>query len=133
MATRPIKEILYKDLDITFAKHPITNQPAVLKNENAISRAVKNLVLTNKYERRFQPTVYSDVVASLFENFDPVTVQVIKNDIRNVIRNYEPRADLIRIDLHDNLELNGIDVTIVYRPLNAKELVNIAVFLERTR
>jgi phage baseplate assembly protein W len=133
MATRPLKDIIFKDLDITFAKHPITNQPAVLKNENAISRAVKNLVLTNKYERRFRPNVYSDVIASLFENFDPITVQIISNDVKNVVKNYEPRAELLRVNLVEDLDHNGFTISITYRPLNFKDLVIIDVFIERVR
>lgn len=129
----PLKEILYKDLDITFSMHPYTKQPAVLKNSNAISRAVKNLVLTNRNERLFQPYVYSNVVATLFENFDPITVQILKNDITNVIKNYEPRAEIIRLDVVENFDNNGLDVTIRYKPLNSKEVVEIDLFLERTR
>lgn len=129
----PLKEIIYKDLDLTFAKHPVTNQPAVLKNANAISRSIKNLVLTNRFERLFQPNTYSDVVATLFENFDPITVQILKNAIIDVIKNNEKRAQLMDVIINEDFDNNGLEVTVMYMPLNAREIVEVRIFLERTR
>lgn len=133
MSTRPLKEITFKDLGLSFDKHPLTNQPSVVKNENAISRSIKNLVLTSQYERLFQPFVFSDVKSSLFDNHDPITVQMIKTSIEDVIASYEPRAKLISVELVDRLELNAYEVTVTYMPLNTKSVVSVEMFLERIR
>lgn len=133
MAITPLKQVIFKDLDIKFQAHPETGQLSVLKNHAAITRSIKNLVFTNKYESLFKPNVYSNVYASLFDNFDPITAQVLRNDVRDVINNYEPRAELISISLQEELDLNGITITVTYRPLNMAEPVTIDVFLERIR
>lgn len=133
MTTRATKQNIFKDLNIKFSAHPETGQLTVLNNEAAISRAIRNLVLTNKYERLFQPTIYSNLPASLFENFGALQAQVLRNAIRDVINSYEPRAELLNITLRDDLDRNGIDVSIIYRPINSSVPVTINLLLERVR
>jgi phage baseplate assembly protein W len=129
----PIKEIAYKDIDIRFTINPNTGDIGVLKNAQAISRSIKNLVLTNRYERPYKSNLSSDVLRSLFENYSPASVMVMENRIRDVIRNYEPRAQLLDVSADPKFDSNILTVNVIYRPINAKEPVEIAIFLERLR
>lgn len=134
MTTKIKTAPIYRDLDLSFKPHPETGNLSVLTNENAIKQAVKNLVLTNKGERLFQPKIYSGVTGSLFDGFDPILLQKLRSAIRDVINNYEPRAELVRLDITDNLdEKNGIDITITLKPINLQSQIIIEVFLERIR
>lgn len=130
-----IKEVIYKDLDFAFTAHPLTGDVQLLENTKAISRAVKNLVFTNKFEVPYEPALGSDVIKSLFENFDPIQTLILKNKIRDVITNYEPRVELIEILISDAeaLDRNEINIRIKYRDINAKDPVEIALFIEKVR
>jgi phage baseplate assembly protein W len=86
----------------------------VLKNENAIARSIRNLVLTEKGERFFNNSLGSGVNRLLFESIDVITASAIKDEVSNTIENYEPRVNLIGVDVspdYDNLEFN---ITIRY-------------------
>jgi phage baseplate assembly protein W len=130
---RPIQDVVYADIDISFARHPVTKQLITLKNERSISQAVKNLVLTNSYERPFKPTLYGGVTEQLFDNFDPISMARMEEQVKTVLRNYEPRAELLNVNVNPDYDRNGFIISIFYRPLNKKEPVKIDVFLERVR
>jgi phage baseplate assembly protein W len=104
----------FKDISASFQVNPLTYDIIALKNENAIARSVRNLVLTEKGERFFNNSLGSGVNRLLFESIDDITASSIKDEISNTIQNYEPRVDLIGVDVspnYDNLEFN---VTIRY-------------------
>jgi phage baseplate assembly protein W len=104
----------FKDISASFQVNPLTYDIIALKNENAIARSVRNLVLTEKGERFFNNLLGSGVNRLLFESIDDITASSIKDEISNTIQNYEPRVDLIGVDVspnYDNLEFN---VTIRY-------------------
>jgi phage baseplate assembly protein W len=104
----------FKDISASFQVNPLTYDIIALKNENAIARSVRNLVLTEKGERFFNNLLGSGVTRLLFESIDDITASSIKDEISNTIQNYEPRVDLIGVDVspnYDNLEFN---VTIRY-------------------
>lgn len=126
-------EILFRDLNITFSKHPVTKRLSVLTNEEAVKRAVRNIVLTNKYERPFQPLLGADIRAKLFENMDSLTGFEIKRDIEIALKNFEPRVILNDVKVTAKPEQNGIDITIVFTIVNQTEPVTTTIFLERTR
>lgn len=128
------KKPLFIDLDLMFKAHPETGALSTLKNEEAIKQEIKNLIFTNKYEKLFQPNIYGDLHASLFESFDPISVQAIKAAIRDVINNYVDRAELVEITLTDRLEdSNGIEVTVIVKPVNFQKAITIELFLVRIR
>ena len=66
-------EVVYKDLGLSFIPHPVTKNVGVLKNENAVKRAVRNLILTNKGEQVFDELYGGNITSLLFENITPVT------------------------------------------------------------
>lgn len=127
------QEILYSDLNLTFDAHPVTKTLSVLTNEEAIKRAVKNLVLTNKGERFYRSNIGPDVTRSLFENFSPITKAVLTNNIQNTLDNYELRAEVVDIRVQDQVDRHGLDITISIRPINLLKPIEVNIFLERIR
>jgi phage baseplate assembly protein W len=123
----------WSDLDLNFQAHPITKDIVRKKNIEAIKRSVKNLVLTNKYERPFHPEIGSSILAMLFEPVSPTTGAVLKSRIREVLTNYEPRAIITDIQVSGDIDKNGYYVSILFTPINTLEPVTIELFLERLR
>ena len=104
----------FKDISLSFKPHPITKDVIPLKNERAIARSVKNLILTELQQRPFQPTLGSRVSGSLFELMDAGSAAVISSEIRNTIDNFEPRVDLQNVEVIPYYDSNSYDITIVY-------------------
>ena len=105
----------FKDLSMSFKFNPLSGDLIALKNENAIARAVRNIVLTTPGEKLFDPDFGSSVSEILFENVDDITAVSIQDEIRNCLNNYEPRVDLIDVDVDPNFDENQFDVKITYR------------------
>ena len=105
----------FKDLSMSFKFNPLSGDLIALKNENAIARAVRNIVLTTPGEKLFDPDFGSSVSEILFENVDDITAVSIQDEIRNCLNNYEPRVDLINVDVDPNFDENQFDVKITYR------------------
>ena len=105
----------FKDLSMSFKFNPLSGDLIALKNENAIARAVRNIVLTSPGEKLFDPDFGSSVSEILFENVDDITAVSIQDEIRNCLNNYEPRVDLINVNVDPNFDENQFDVKITYR------------------
>jgi phage baseplate assembly protein W len=104
----------FKDISMSFKINPLNNDLISIKNETAIARSVRNLILTTPGERFFNENLGSQVSKSLFENMDEITASVIKDEIENTINNYEPRVDLISVKVSPNYDYNEFNVTIEY-------------------
>ena len=105
----------FKDLSMSFKFNPLSGDLITLKNENAIARAVRNIVLTTPGEKLFDPDFGSSVSEILFENVDDITAVSIQDEIRNCLNNYEPRVDLVNVDVNPNFDENQFDVKITYK------------------
>ena len=104
----------FKDLSASFQTNPLSNDLIALKNESAIARSVRNLVLTAQGERPFQPVLGTGVSRLLFENMDKLTASAIRSEIRTTIENYEPRVEINEIIVEPDFERNAMDVTLQY-------------------
>jgi phage baseplate assembly protein W len=104
----------FKDLSASFQTSPLSNDLIALKNESAIARSVRNLVLTIQGERPFQPVLGTGVSRLLFENMDKLTASAIRSEIRTTIENYEPRVEINEIIVEPDFERNAMDVTLQY-------------------
>ena len=104
----------FKDISASFQINPLNDDLIALKNENAIARALKNLVLTVPGEKPFQPDVGSNVYALLFENFDKLTAESIKSEIENTVNNFEPRVRLNKVTVEPNFDSYEFNVTVQY-------------------
>ena len=104
----------FLDLSASFQTNPLSNDLIALKNESAIARSVRNLVLTIQWERPFQPTLGSGVNRLLFDNMDKLTASAIRSEIRTTIENYEPRVEINEILVEPDFEGNAFHVTLQY-------------------
>ena len=102
----------FKDLSMTFQANPINYDLIALKNETAIARSIRNLVLTYPGERFFDENLGSKVSRSLFENIDEMSASIVKDEIETTIQNYEPRVDLIDVIVVPNYDNNEFNVTV---------------------
>ena len=125
---------IYKDLNLNFNTNVVTKDIAKLTDVEAIKRSVRNLVQLNHYEKPFHPEIGSNIRRTLFETLSPITAVMLSEQIENVIRTYEPRVELHRVDSIPNLDRNSYDVRIEFFIVNAPaELVALDVLLERVR
>ena len=104
----------FKDLSASFQTNPLSNDLIALKNESAIARSVRNLVLTGQGERPFQPVLGTGVSRLLFDNMDKLTASAIRSELRTTIENYEPRVEINEIIVEADFERNAFDVTLQY-------------------
>lgn len=124
--------LIFKDINITMTAHPVTGKISILKNNDAIKRAVKNLVLSNKLEYPYEPQKGSNVTKRLFDNMIPrFTEYNIHKDIEECIRNFEPRAELLDVLVEAKPEQNQINVTIVFRAVNQTDPVELSFFIDQ--
>ena len=105
----------FKDLSMSFKYNPLSGDLITLKNETAIARAVRNIVSTTPGEKLFSPDFGSSVSEILFENVDDITAVSIRDEIRSSLSNYEPRVELIDVEVDPNFDENQFDVLITYR------------------
>ena len=124
----------FKDLNITFKKHPITNDVVVSKDASAIKQAIVSLLLTNKAERLMHPKYGSDIRSYLFDPLDYGTAAQIKANIRSTIDRFEPRISISDLKCLPNFNDNGFDVEMTYIIRGSDEPpITVDIFLERTR
>lgn len=121
----------YKDLAVSFTANPSTGDFGVVKNENAIKQAVRNLLLTDLGERPFQPEVGSRIKGLLFEPWDVFSADSIKSEIRNCLGRLEPRIEVTRISLRDESDTNAIAVELDYTIVGETIVQTIEFLLEK--
>ena len=124
----------FKDLNITFKKHPVTDDVVVSRDASAIKQAIVNLLMTNKGERLMNPDYGSDIRRYLFEPLDYGTANQIKGNIRDTIERFEPRISVVRLKASPNYDDNGFDITMTYSIRGTNDSpVTVDFFLSRTR
>jgi hypothetical protein len=123
----------YSDLDLNFTVHPVKKDINIYKDEMAVINALKNLILTNHYERPFQPDLGSNVRKLLFEHMDIITAAALEKEIEQTITNFEPRVQILDISVAPNDEKNSYGVTMRFNVVNRTEPVTISFLLERIR
>lgn len=128
------KTLSFKDLKVTFKPHPITGDLQVVKDEAAIKQSIVNLLLTVRGERLFNPDLGSSISSLLFELVDYGTASLIRAEIDSTLKTYEPRINVLEIEVLPNYEDNGFEVNIVFEMIGREDFpLNVAFFLERTR
>ena len=104
----------FKDISASFQVNPLTYDLIAIKNETAIARSIRNLVLTYQGERFFNPILGSKVSRLLFENIDEITASAIQEEITTTINNFEPRVNLLSVDVSPDYDNGEFNVTIRY-------------------
>ena len=139
----------WADLDLDLTMHPVTKDIVRKTNVEAVKRSVRNLIQTNKYDKKFHPEVDGGVTRHLFGLATAATKHDIAEAIATCLRNYEPRVIVDRVNVFGNadevghvqgdinvtgnLDRNGFNVSIFFRIVNSPEPIEVSLFLERIR
>jgi phage baseplate assembly protein W len=131
MAISRIKD--YQDLDLDFIANPITGDVSKKTGPDAVARSIRNLVMTNYYDRPFRSQIGSNAVKMLFENIGPLTAINLEQAISDVVTNFEPRAKLIGVKVKADPDQNGYSAKIAFYVQNRPEPFQTTLFLSRIR
>ena len=139
----------WADLDLDFTAHPVTKDIVRKTNVAAVKRSVRNLIQTNKYDKKFHPEIDGGVTRHLFGLATAATKHDISQAITVCLKNYEPRVIVDRVNVRGNddeaghtqsdlritgnIDRNGFNVSIFFRIINSPEPIEISLFLERIR
>jgi phage baseplate assembly protein W len=124
---------VFKDLDLNFTAHPVTKDVVKKSGNAAVIAAIRNLVLTNPYEKPFKPLFGSRIRGLLFENVTPMIASLMEEEIAATITNYEPRVTVDAIRVQADLEGNGYNATIRFFINNVETPLSINMFLEKVK
>jgi hypothetical protein len=124
---------IYSDIDLTFNRTPVTGDIAISYDNQAVIRSVSNLLLTNHYERPFQPDVGSNLEKMLFENVSSMMEGAIAREIEDCINNYEPRVKLNSVTVSVSDDENGYNVNLSFFIGNNTAPTSVNLLLKRTR
>jgi len=125
---------VYKDLNLNFSANPVTGDVTTVTDVIAVKRSVRNLLLTNHYDKPFHPEIGSNVPALLFENFGPITGNQLSRAIEEMIGNFEPRARVTAVECSPILESNSYNIVINFYVENLPaELQTFQTLLEAVR
>ncbi len=123
----------FSDLDLNFTAHPVTKDIVLRYDENAIKTSLKNLILTSNFERPFHSEIGSPIKRLLFEPATPMLAVVMKRAIVDTVNNFEPRVELLNVDVYVGEDSNAIRVTIEFKIRNTERPLSLDIVLERTR
>ena len=121
------------DLDINFDRNPLSGDVALRKDEEAIKRSLRNLLLYRRGEKPFHPEISSGIQDLLFELVDPVMLIELKRRIGDTIQRYEPRVSNAIVDVVDVIDRNEIRITIHFTIKNVQKVFSTTVALQRLR
>ena len=135
MAATPANKlsIFYKDIDLGLRAHPVTGALLTKKNAESVKQGLRNLILTNYYERPYLPDYGGNIRQHLFELFDVGTVQDVERDIEYAFNSYIKRAELIEANVTADVDGNALTITIVFRPINSVKPEEVTVTVDRIR
>ena len=124
---------LYSDFLVNLNPHPVSGAVLRFTNEKAVTRSIRNLLLTNPGERLYQPDLGSGIRQLLFEPISNFTSNMLGRFIEDTINKYEQRAKVLAVNVIPEEDKNRYTVTIVYVLINKQEPVSITVTLQRVR
>jgi phage baseplate assembly protein W len=128
------REQRYTDIDFGFRPNPNTGDIALKRDEQAVKQSVINILSTNRGERPFDPDFGANIRNQLFENFDPIVKQLIDDDIRSALRNYEPRVRVLNVQVDAKPDQNSIDISVEFEIQSPEQTVTTVNFsVERLR
>ena len=132
----PRSTYIYKDLSLYFTPNPVSGDVTMVTDVQDIKRSVRNLVMTNRFEKPFHPEIASHVRDLLFERFTPITFNLLRNRIETVLANYEPRVSVTNVEIDDTGEAidgNELNVRIFFTLKNDPQIQSVDILLERVR
>lgn len=123
----------WSDINLLFTAHPSTADITKKTDDEAIKASLKNLISTRNYERPFHPEIGCQIYSLLFEPFSPVTVQVMKRSIIDVVEKFEPRVRLLDVKIQERPDNNDLTVTITFKTINTEQPVTLTTTISRVR
>ena len=123
----------FSDLNLLFTRHPVTGDVTKKVDEEAIKFSLRNLISTRHYERPFHPEIGCQIHSLLFENFTPVTMQIMRKAIFDVVNKFEPRVTVLEVNIRDRADENRLDLDIIFKINNSERPVTLSTFLSRVR
>ena len=123
----------FVDLDLNFMIHPIRKDINTYKAEYAVVNSIKNLILTNHYEKPFRPQVGSNIRRLLFEMVDSIIAAQIERAVTETIKNFEPRVDVSKVTAVPDPDNNRYGLKLEFFIINQTSPITINFFLERIR
>ena len=124
---------IYADLNLSFTKNPATKDVAKLFDVQAIKRSVKNIILTNKYERPFNSDFGCNLRGFLFENITEPLLVIIKDRVAMAIEKYEPRVTVEDVVVREDIDKNGLSIMVSFLINGTEAPVSVSTFLQRVR
>lgn len=124
---------LYSDIDFNLARKPVVGDIALSYDSQAIIRSIRNILLTKKFEKPWNPQFGSNIDAILFENMSFLAAGALEKEITNAVNNYEPRVNLKQVVVKPIPDKNAYSVTLTFFIANATQPTTVTVFLERNR
>ena len=131
MATRNTRQ--YSDFNLLFSSHPVTGDVTRKNDEEAVKQSLRNLISTRNYERPFHPEIGCQIYSLLFENFNPVTKQVMMKTIFDTIQKFEPRATVLDVKLRERIDQNDLSIDIIFKINNSERPITLTTFITRVR
>jgi phage baseplate assembly protein W len=125
--------VVFRDLDLAFSSNPITGDVARKYDENAVKQSIKSLILMKPYESPFHPEISSQVYNLLFELATPVTSELIKSSITQVISKFEPRVATFAVSVRDDMDNNAYAITVEFIVKGSSKSVTLTTLLNRLR
>ena len=124
---------IYKDLDLDFGRNTVTNDVNKLTDVESVKRSVRNLINTNHFERPFHPEIGGNIRALLFELMTPLTALNLQRKVEEVLKNFEPRANVTQILADPDIDRNGYRLEIKFYVIGIQNPIVVETFLERLR
>jgi phage baseplate assembly protein W len=123
----------YSDFYNNLNKHPGNDNLVLHTNEEAVKRAIRNIIQTNTGERLFNPTLGCGIRSLLFEDISPITADLIREKINESIKAHEPRARVLDTIITPNEYKNSYEVSVIFQVINSVNPTSISLTLYRVR
>ena len=123
----------YKDVDFSFKQNPNTNDIGIKKNNAAVIQSCLNILRTNHGERPFDYNFGANLRAYLFENMNNVTAANMATNIQVALKNYEPRIEVLNVNVRAQAAENDVFITVTGRVKSSNDIIDIATTIERLR
>lgn len=124
---------IYSDVDSKMVIHPVSKDTSRLIDEEAIKISMKNLLLTNKGERLFKPTLGSNIRKMLFENITPDVMVILREYVISTLETYEPRINILGVDVTSALDSNAVNIIITFNIQKSETPVTLSLIINRVR
>jgi phage baseplate assembly protein W len=124
---------LFSDINLNFRSHPATADVVKVEDEEAVKSAIRNLISTKNFDRPFHPEIGCGIHQLLFENFTPLTLQLARKAVEDILKAYEPRADIIDIIVSNTEDQNELTITVIFKIVNSDKPIKVTTLINRNR